>query len=155
MATKKPAMSSNDDSVDDFIEHVPDETRRDDAVELVRVMSQVTGEPAVMWGRSIIGFGNISYTYESGRDVETPAAAFAPRGPHQVIYLVSKYAERYGELLGQLGPHKLGVGCLYVKKLADVDVDVLTQLIDRSFRVSRGVDKQTGPVESHSKRQTN
>ncbi len=136
MATKKPAMSPNDNSVDDFIEQVPNTTRRDDAVELVRIMSEVTGEPAVMWGKSIIGFGSISETYDSGREVEMPAAAFSPRGPHQVIYLVSNYEEQYGELLGKLGPYQVGVSCLYVKKLADVDLTVLTKLIDLSCRAS-------------------
>lgn len=147
-------MSPDDNPVDEFIAHVPNETRRSDANELVRIVSEATGETATMWGTSIIGFGAISYTYESGREVDAPMAGFAPRGPHQVIYLISNFAKRYGELLDKLGPHKLGVGCLYVKQLADIDVDVLTQLIDRSVRVSRAVDKQAGPIAGHGKRPT-
>ena len=148
-------MSPNNADVDAFIAAVANETRRDDAIELTRIMSEVTGELPVMWGRSIIGFGSISYSYESGREVEAPLAGFAPRGPHQVIYLISNFADRYGDILDRLGPHTLGKGCLYVKRLADIDIEVLTQLIDRSVRVSRGVDRQDGPIAGHGTRPTN
>jgi len=154
MVQQVPAMSPTDADVDAYIAAVPHDVRRTDAEQLRDLMAEITGEPPVMWGASIIGFGAFHYTYESGREVVAPLAAFSPRGPHQVIYLVSGFDERYGPLLDQLGQHKTGTGCLYIKHLSEVDLDILRQLIDRSVRVGRGVDRQTGPVPSHAKRPT-
>jgi hypothetical protein len=127
--------------VDAFLEAVPDENRRSDARALLELMRSVTGEPPVMWGPTIVGFGSYHYRYESGRTGDAPLAGFSPRKPNLVVYLVGGFEDRYPKLLEQLGPHKTGKACLYLKRLGDVDLDVLRQLIERSMRVGRGVDR--------------
>jgi hypothetical protein len=127
--------------VDGFIDAVANENRRSDARALCELMTSVTGEPAVMWGSSIVGFGSYHYRYESGRTGDAPVAAFSPRKANLVVYLVGGFEDRYPKLLERLGPHTTGKACLYLKRLADVDLDVLRQLVERSVRVARGVDK--------------
>lgn len=126
--------------VDAFLEAVPNENRRADAHALIELMRSVTGEPPAMWGPSIVGFGSSRYRYDSGRTGDAPMAAFAPRKANLVVYLADSFEDRYPKLLEQLGPHKSGKTCLYLKRLSDVDVDVLRQLIERSMRVSQGID---------------
>jgi hypothetical protein len=136
-----PKMVPTSADVNAFLEAVPDENRRADAHALVELIRSVTGEPPVMWGPSIVGFGSYHYRYESGRTGDAPLAAFSPRKANLVVYLVGGFEDRYPKLLEQLGPHKTGKSCLYVKRLGDVDFDVLRQLIERSMRVGGGVDK--------------
>ena len=126
--------------VDAFIDEVPNEHRRSDARALCELMRSVTGEPPVMWGPSIVGFGSYHYRYESGRTGDAPLAGFSPRKANLVVYLVGGFEDRYPKLLDELGPHKTGKACLYLKRLRDVDLDVLRQLVERSMRVGRGVD---------------
>jgi hypothetical protein len=95
----------------------------------------------VMWGASIVGFGRYHYRYDSGHEGTAALVGFSPRKANLVVYLVGGYQDRYPQLLEQLGPHKLGKGCLYLKRLDDVDLDVLRELVDRSVRVKRGVDR--------------
>jgi len=127
--------------VDAFLEAVPDANRRADANALLELMRSVTGEPPVMWGPSIVGFGSYHYRYESGRTGDAPLAGFSPRKANLVVYLVGGFEDRYPKLLEQLGPHTTGKACLYLKRLGDVDLDVLRQLVERSMRVGQGVDK--------------
>ena len=127
--------------VDAFIDAVPVEHRRSDARQLCELMQSVTGEPPRMWGPSILGFGSYHYRYESGRTGDSPLAAFSPRKANLVVYLVAGFEDRYPELLDKLGPHTTGKTCLYLKRLGDVDLDVLRQLVERSMRVGRGVDQ--------------
>ena len=127
--------------VDAFIDAVPNLHRRSDARALCELMSSVTGEPPAMWGSSIVGFGSYHYRYESGRTGDAPLAAFSPRKANLVVYLVGDFEDRYPTLLEQLGPHRSGKACLYLKRLGDVDVTVLRQLVERSMRVGRGVDE--------------
>lgn len=127
--------------VDAFLKAVPTESRRADAHALLELMRSVTGEPPVMWGPSIVGFGSYHYRYESGRTGDAPLAGFSPRKANLVVYLVGGFEDRYPKLLEQLGPHKTGKACLYLKRLGDVDLGVLRQLIERSMGVSGGVDK--------------
>jgi Domain of unknown function (DU1801) len=135
------AMVPTPADVDAFIDAVPNETRRSDARALCELMSSVTGEPPVMWGPSIVGFGSYHYRYESGRTGDAPVAGLSPRKANLVVYLVGGFEDRYAKLLDRLGPHTTGKACLYLKRLADVDLDVLRQLVERSARVARGVDK--------------
>ena len=107
---------------------------------LVELMCDVTGEPPVVWGPSIVGFGRYHYRYATGTEGDAPLAAFAPRKQELVVYLVSGYEHRYPVLLDRLGPHRTGKSCLYLKRLSDVDLDVLRTLVERSVRVARGVD---------------
>jgi hypothetical protein len=132
-----PKMVPTSADVNAFLEAVPDENRRADAQALLELMGAVTGEPPVMWGPSIVGFGSYHYRYESGRTGDAPLAAFSPRKANLVVYLVGGFEDRYPKLLKQLGPHKTGRSCLYLKRLGDVDLDVLRQLIERSMRVGR------------------
>jgi hypothetical protein len=127
--------------VERFLAEIPDPERRADARDLCRLMSEVTGEEAVMWGSSIIGFGSYRYRYESGREGTSALASFAPRKGNLVIYLIGGFEDRHHRLLVKLGPHKAGKGCLYVKHLDDVDVGVLRELIERSMQVRRGMDR--------------
>src|SRR5580765_8693118 len=95
-------------AVDAFLEAVPDDVRRADAHTLLQLMRSVTGEPPVMWGPSIVGFGSYHYRYASGRTGDAPLAAFSPRKAHLVVYLVGGFEDRYPKLLDQLGPPKTG-----------------------------------------------
>ena len=140
MASQKTLPS--DETVEAFIAAVPDDARRQDALTLSGLLSEWTGEPAVMWGASIVGFGEYRYRYDSGREGTAPLVGFSPRKANLVVYLVGGVQDRYPKLLEQLGPHKLGKGCLYLKRLDDVDRDVLRALVDRTVRVHRGADRR-------------
>jgi hypothetical protein len=142
MATKKsPAMRPTGASVTEFLARVPSEQRREDARRLCAMMQEITGDPPAMWGTSIIGFGSYHYRYPSGHEGDSALASFAPRSQHLVIYLVGEFTERYQPALARLGPHKTGKGCLYLNRLGDVDEDALRELIDRSVRVRKGIDR--------------
>jgi hypothetical protein len=104
-------------------------------------MQEVTGEPPVMWGTSIVGFGSYHYRYASGHEGDSALASFSPRSQHLAIYLVGEFEDRHGSALARLGPHKTGKGCLYIKRLDHVDTDALRELIDRSVRVRKGVGR--------------
>jgi hypothetical protein len=140
-ARKDPAMRRTDASVAEFLARVPDERRREDARRLSAMMAEITGEPAVMWGTSIVGFGAYHYRYDSGHEGDAPLASFSPRSQALAIYLVGEFGDRHQSALARLGPHKTGKGCLYIKRLDDVDHDALRELIDRSARVRKGVDR--------------
>jgi hypothetical protein len=142
MADKKgPAMRRIDASVEGFLARVPDERRREDARRLCAMMQEVTGELPVMWGTSIIGFGTYHYRYASGHEGDSALAGFSPRSRHLAIYLVGEFGTRHQSVLARLGPHKTGKGCLYLKRLDDVDQEALRELIDRSVRVRKGIDR--------------
>jgi Domain of unknown function (DU1801) len=138
---KAPKTQPREADVEAFLAAVADETRREDARTLCALLGEVTGEPPVMWGSSIVGFGKYRYRYESGHEGTSALASFSPRKQHLVLYLVGGWEDRHGKLLAKLGPHKTGKGCLYLKRLADIDLDVLRDLVDRSVRVRRAVDK--------------
>ena len=128
-------------SVEEFLTQLPDEQRRDDARRLCVMMAEVTGDPPVMWGTSIIGFGTYHYRYPSGREGDSALASFSPRGQHLAIYLIGDFAHRHRSVLARLGPHKTGKSCLYIRRLGQVDQDALRELIDRSARVRKGADE--------------
>ena len=134
-------MRRTDASVEGFLARVPDGRRREDARRLAAIMQEITGEPAAMWGTSIVGFGVYHYRYASGHEGDAPLASFSPRSQHLAIYLVGEFGDRHRSALARLGPHKTGKGCLYLKRLDDVDHDALRELIDRSVRVRKGVDR--------------
>ena len=95
-------------------------------------MKRITGLEPEMWGPSIVGFGSYHYRYDSGREGDMPLTGFSPRKQSLTVYIMPGFAG-YEDLLGRLGKHRTGVSCLYINKLADVDQDVLTELICRSF----------------------
>lgn len=112
----------------DFIESVEHPTRKADALVLLDLFTRVSGYSAKMWGPSIIGFGRYHYTYDSGREGDFLATGFSPRKANMSIYIMPGYQD-YGALMERLGKHKLGKSCLYVNKLADIDLEVLEELI--------------------------
>ncbi len=118
-----------------FIDNVPNETRRKDAHALVALMKKVTGKPPKMWGPTIVGFDQYHYKYASGREGEMPITGFSPRTGGLVLYLGPGLDN--AELMAKLGKHKNTKGCLYINKLADVDSDVLRQLVKTSVERMR------------------
>lgn len=123
----EPKTRPGDASVAAFLADQPDE-RRADCEAIAAMMQAATGEPATMWGDSIVGFGRYAYA-SSGKASEWPLVGFSPRKNELVLYLMTGFDDA---LLGTLGKHRIGKSCLYVKKLADVDARVLRRLIDAS-----------------------
>lgn len=119
---------ATDADVATFLAGVEPERRRTDALALKALFDRVTGLPAVMWGASIIGYGQYHYRYESGREGDFMLTGFSPRKANLTLYVMPGFAD-YADKLAKLGKHKLGRSCLYVNKLADVDLDVLADII--------------------------
>ena len=119
-------------SVKAFIDGVENETRRKDAEALLKIFSRVTGEKPVMWGPTIIGYGEHHYKYASGREGVICKTGFSPRASALVLYVLGG-AKSEAALLKRLGKHKHGKGCLYINKLADIDLAVLEELIATCF----------------------
>ncbi|MXZ75163.1 MAG: DUF1801 domain-containing protein [Gemmatimonadetes bacterium] len=120
-----------DASVEAFIDAVDHPRRREDARTLLALMQRVTGEQPVMWGPAIVGYGSYHYRYASGQEADWPITGFSPRKQNLSIYIMTGFEES-DELLTRLGKHKTGKSCLYVNKLADVDLDVLEKLVRAS-----------------------
>lgn len=131
----EPKTQKTDTDVNSFLDGVEPEQRRSDAKALKDLMEKVTGQPGAMWGKSIVGFGTKPMTYADGRTSDWMAVGFAPRKANTVLYIMDGF-ESYDALLTKLGPHKTGKACLYVKRLSDVDIDVLTEIIDASYKNS-------------------
>ena len=130
-------------SVTRFIKRQPDEQTRADCLTLVALMERVTGEKAVMWGPSIIGFGTFRLEYANGSEADWPVAAFSPRKKDLTLYMMDVF-ERHPELMKKLGKHSTGKVCLYIRRLADVDMKVLKELVVTSVRYAR--EKQRSNV---------
>jgi Domain of unknown function (DU1801) len=123
-------------SVADFIAAVPDQRRRDEAAVIDALHRKVTGLEPKLWGPSIIGYGSYNYKYDSGREGTMCRAGFSPRKAAMTLYLMGNYCDRQAEadeLFARLGKHSTGKSCLYIKKLADVDLEVLQRLIKISW----------------------
>jgi hypothetical protein len=127
--------------VEAFLNSIPHEQRQADARTLVGLSSEITGEPPVLWTGGIVGFGEYRYRYPSGREGVAGLAGFAPRKDHLVIYLIGDFQNHDRRLLERLGPHRTGKSCLYVRRLSEIDLDVLAQLIRRSVDVHRETDR--------------
>jgi hypothetical protein len=123
----------NDASVEEVIDAAADERRRDDAREVLALMREVTGAEPVVWGSSMIGFGRQPYTTADGKEREWFAVGLAPRKAALTLYGLTFYGSNE-DLLARLGPHTIGKGCVYVKKLEALDRDVLTEMIERAWR---------------------
>ena len=122
----------NKASVTSFINQVENDKRRKDAKQILKLMKDITGEKAVMWGASIIGFGSYDYRYASGREGTFMRIGFSPRKANTTLYIMNGFS-KYDELLSQLGKYKTGKSCLYINKLEDVDLEVLKKMIKHSF----------------------
>lgn len=118
--------------VTEFIAAVDHDTRREDALRLLDIFHEVTGETAKFWAPSIIGFGDYHYKYESGREGDSPNVAFSPRKARLVLYIMGYVGDDH-PLMAKLGKYKTGKVCLYVNKLADIDMDILKQIIRLSY----------------------
>jgi hypothetical protein len=129
----EPKTRPTDADVGAFLDSVADERRRDDAKAVCRLMQEVTGLEPVMWGTGIVGFGSVRLRYASGRELDWPVAAFSPRKAATTVYLMEGFEER-ADLLARLGPHSTGKSCLYLKRLSDVDLDVLRELVAESVQ---------------------
>jgi uncharacterized protein DUF1801 len=123
----------NDQDVEQFLNSVDDERKRKDSFMILELMKQVTGIEPRMWGSSIVGFGSYHYTYESGREGDMILAGFSPRKQNLTLYNMGGF-ERYDDLLKKLGKHTTGKGCLYIKRLDDVDLPTLKSLIEESVK---------------------
>lgn len=122
-------------SVEDFLNGLPSEQTRKDCFEIAKIMKQVTKADPKMWGSSIIGFGSQHLKYASGRELDWMIIGFSPRKQNLTLY-VSGSLDTYADLLGKLGKHKTGAGCLYIKTLKDVDTKVLKELIKQSVKTA-------------------
>lgn len=128
-------------SVADFLAAVPDERRRAEAGIVDAMHRRVTGCEPRMWGPSIVGYGSYHYKYDSGREGTMCRAGFSPRKAAMTIYLMGNYCERQAEadaLFARLGKHTTGKSCLYIKKLAGIDLDVLECLVALSWQLMNG-----------------
>lgn len=119
-------------AVEAFLETVSDPGRRSDALELCALLERLSGEPPVMWGPSIVGFGRYSYRYDSGRGGTMCRIGFSPRKANLVLYIVDGFPE-YADLLARLGKHKTGKSCLYLSRLEHINLAVLEQLCSASL----------------------
>ncbi|MEA3335406.1 MAG: DUF1801 domain-containing protein [Chloroflexota bacterium] len=121
----------NDASVEDFLNSVPQEKKREDSFAIMELLREVTGEEPSMWGSNIVGFGSYHYRYASGREGDWFLVGFSPRKQNLTLYIMSGFDD-YDALLADLGRHKTGKSCLYINKLDDVDIPTLRELIRQS-----------------------
>ncbi len=120
-------------SVAAFLAAIPDAQRRKDCKAVAKLMQEATGAKPVLWGTNIVGFGAYRYQYASGREGDWPVAAFSPRKGDLTLYIMPGF-EPFADLMARLGKHKTGRSCLYLKRLEDVDLAVLKELIGKSVQ---------------------
>jgi hypothetical protein len=130
----KNKTTETDNSVTEFVSKVENEVRRKDAHKLIELFKSITGYEPKMWGPSIIGFGSYHYKYASGHEGDAPIAGFSPRKDSLVIYVAAEFEKREA-LLSQLGKHTSSKSCIYVKKLDDIDLSVLKQIIKNLIKL--------------------
>ena len=130
----------NDTSVEGFLNSVTDEQKREDCFEILRLMEQVTKEEPKMWGSSIVGFGSYHYKGASGREGDWLLTGFSPRKENLTLYIMGGF-DLHQDLLKKLGKHKTSGGCLYIKKLDDVDKEVLKELVAESVIITKNLSK--------------
>jgi len=122
----------NEGSVSDFLSQIQDDKRREDANAMNELMIQITGQQPKMWGGSIVGFGRYHYKYESGREGDFMKIGFSPRKQNLTLYIMPGF-DRYDDLMIRLGKYKLGKSCLYIKRIGDIKLEVLQELISKSY----------------------
>ncbi len=136
MAKYQAKTTETESSVADFIKKIPDEWRQKDALTIIDIMQKQSGHPPKMWGPAIIGFGTYHYKYESGHEGNAPMIGFSPRKAEFALYLSSAFEKRE-ELLKQFGKHKTAKACIYIKKIEDINVDVLKKMVAASLKYSK------------------
>ena len=133
----EPKFKPTEKSVERLIGESPDERVRDDCYELVRIMTKVTGSEPVIWAPNIIGFGKYHYVYDSGHQGDAYLAGFAVRKQNITLYVMHPQLPERDDLLKKLGKHKASKGCIYIKKLDDIDTNVLEKIIAKSVSYLR------------------
>lgn len=136
MATNKTVPTKI--SVEDFINTLPDERKKEDSFRLIRIMEKLSGEKATMWGPSIVGFGTYHYKYASGHEGDMCRIGFSPRKSEFSLYLTCDVNE-FENLLQRFGKHKTGKGCIYFKRLEDIDLKVLEEMIKTSLKQTKAM----------------
>jgi hypothetical protein len=128
---KENKTTENKNSVAGFIKSVPDEQKQKDAFALVEIIKKQSGFDAKMWGTAIIGFGSYHYKYESGREGDAPLVGFSPRKNEFALYIPN--FEKKDELLKQFGKHKTAKSCVYIKKVEDINIEILKKMVTHSI----------------------
>ena len=134
LTVAEPKTKETTESVAAFLDKIADKGRREDCLAVVDIMRAVTKEEPKMWGTSIVGFGHYRYKYESGREGEWMITGFSPRKGDLTLYIMGGF-DKFSDLMNSLGKYKTGKSCLYIKRLADVDVDVLRKLVTKSVKL--------------------
>ena len=133
-------------SVEKFLNQIPDEVRREDCFKIAKMMEEITGCKPKMWGPSIVGFDTYHYKYASGHEGDWPIAAFSPRKQDLTIYVMPGF-RKYKELMQQLGKHRTGKSCLYIKRLSDVHVPTLKKIIRQSVKEMKQMIKKKSSAD--------
>jgi Domain of unknown function (DU1801) len=150
LKTKKTEVS-----VESFLNAVADVKQRADAFQLVELLKDITGEEPEMWGPTIVGFGDYHYVYESGHEGDCCLTGFSPRKGNLVLYFMAGYFESAEALLKKLGKCKTSKGCMYIKKLEDVDLTVLRKMIEANIKRLSNMpkpEKKTTPSKTPRKK---
>lgn len=134
MAKAELKTKANTASVEEFIESIKEEDKKSDSKVILEMMKRISGEKPKMWGSSIVGFIDVQLKYASGRELDWFKIGFSPRKQALTLYGIKEYKGPTNELLQKLGKHTEGGGCIYIKKLSDVDLNVLEELIKKSIR---------------------
>ena len=132
----EPKSKKNKASAQDYLNAIEDAQRKADCKLVDKMMEEITGNKAVMWGASIVGYGTYHYVYSSGQEGDWMATGFSSRKQALTLYIMAGF-KRYDELMSKLGKYKTGSSCLYIKKLEDLDLDVLKTLIKESYNFIR------------------
>ena len=141
MAENKTQATSN--SVNEFLDKVEDAQRKQDCYTVSALMQEITGEPPVLWGPSIVGFDKYHYKYASGHEGDFMITGFSPRKQNLTLYIMAGFS-KYDELMSKLGKYKTGKSCLYIKSLKDIDMVVLKELITESVNYMRTTNHIAG-----------
>jgi hypothetical protein len=139
----KPKTTKNDASVEEFLAKIQDAEKQEDARTVMRLMQKVTRQKPKMWGNSIVGFGEFQYRYASGREGDWMLTGFSPRAQNLTLYLMAGFGNLKAELKS-LGKHQTSSSCLYIKRLADVDLAVLEAIIARGVIETRALETAQG-----------
>jgi hypothetical protein len=121
----------NEKDVLAYLDEIEDTKKRADCLQILKLMQEVTGKPPEMWGDSIVGYGTYHYKYASGREGDWPLVGFSPRKQNITLYITSGF-ERYEALMQRLGKHTTGKSCLYIKKIEDINLQTLRELVEQS-----------------------
>ena len=133
MVTKNQNKTiATDNDVQFYLNGIEDVQKREDSINLDQILRQITHEGPIMWGKTIVGYGSYHYVYDSGREGDMCRSGFSARKNALTVYCMNDFSQQEG-LLKQLGKHKLGKSCLYIKKLSDIDIDILAQIIQKDW----------------------